>query len=530
VPGLGGLLDNVDGTVTLDALEITSPGSIGDGVINDGTMHVTNCTFHDISNGSDGGVLHSSGLLSVTNSTFVANTTFRNGGAISLAGGSARLVNDTIFNNFSFGDGGGIYVASGAVATLTNCLVAGNGGFGTGDISGTVLGSSSHNLIGNGTGLVGMSSGDGRDNLVGSQKNPLAPKLDTTLGNHGGPVPTLALHADSPAVNHGTGDPIDSDTHVPATDERGAPREGTPDIGAYELETNPPSVTLSSSAPSVTNLEQVPVAVHFSEPVTDFTSAGIAVDNGRVVPMTFHADANHQDYSVLITPRAQGKPVVVNVNAGVAHDLWGTGNAATIPLSLTIDLVPPTVALSSAAADPGDGAPIPVTVTFSEPVTDFTADDVTLSNGTLTPGSFHGSGTAFSFSVTPAGPGTVTVGIGAGVAHDAAGNGNTAADPLSRLVVLPPPPTPAPPAPAPQPAPAAKLLAVPVKVKGRFEMRLLELATGQVTLRLRFPGRVLVLPLDLNGDGVADFLLLFKQGKRWRRLGLSSTDGSLLPV
>src|SRR5262249_14609081 len=77
------------------------------------------------------------------------------------------------------------------------------------------------------------------------------------------------------------------------------------------------------------------------------------------------------------------------------------------------------------------------TVHFSEPVFGFTGTDLTLGGGTLTAGSFsaNANGQDFTFTVTPsAQEGTVTVEGAAGVAHDAAGNNNTAAAQVARTV------------------------------------------------------------------------------------------------
>jgi len=90
----------------------------------------------------------------------------------------------------------------------------------------------------------------------------------------------------------------------------------------------------------------------------------------------------------------------------------------------------PSVTLSTTAPDPTNSSPIPVTITFSEPVTGFSVAGVTVTNGTLS--AFSGSGASYSVNVTPAANGIVTVNVPAGVAVDADGNGNTAATPLSR--------------------------------------------------------------------------------------------------
>ncbi|TGE12811.1 Ig-like domain-containing protein [Hymenobacter elongatus] len=105
--------------------------------------------------------------------------------------------------------------------------------------------------------------------------------------------------------------------------------------------------------------------------------------------------------------------------------------------TFTIDTVRPTVAITSTASNPTNTSPIPVTVTFSEAVTGFVAGDVTVSNGSITGGLINGSGTTYSFNVTPAANGLVTVNVPANVVQDAAGNGNTAASPFSINYTVP---------------------------------------------------------------------------------------------
>ncbi|MBD1940078.1 DUF4347 domain-containing protein, partial [Microcoleus sp. FACHB-68] len=91
--------------------------------------------------------------------------------------------------------------------------------------------------------------------------------------------------------------------------------------------------------------------------------------------------------------------------------------------------VAPTVSLTSASAATVN-APFTVTATFSEAVTGFTAADLTLSNGAVS--NFAGSGTTYTFTVTPTAQGPVSVSVPGAVATDAAGNNNTAATALTR--------------------------------------------------------------------------------------------------
>ena len=76
-------------------------------------------------------------------------------------------------------------------------------------------------------------------------------------------------------------------------------------------------------------------------------------------------------------------------------------------------------------------SPIPVTATFSEPVTGFAVSDITVTNGFA--GNFVGndSDSVYTFDVTPNAIGVVAVDIATDVALDAENNGNTAAIQLS---------------------------------------------------------------------------------------------------
>ena len=107
----------------------------------------------------------------------------------------------------------------------------------------------------------------------------------------------------------------------------------------------------------------------------------------------------------------------------------GVSNTQAITTVTALDITPPAVTLTSDAANPQTG-PFTLSVTFSEPVTGFTAGDITLSNGTL--GTLSGSGASYTIMVTPAQMGTpVVISVAAGVAQDGANNLNTAATNLT---------------------------------------------------------------------------------------------------
>jgi hypothetical protein len=186
-----------------------------------------------------------------------------------------------------------------------------------------------------------------------------------------------------------------------------------------------PTVTISSTASEPTKNSPVPITITFSESVIGFVVGDITLTNGTATGFS----GSGPTYTVNITPSGQGA-VSIAIVAGVATDDAGNINSAATTLTRTYDSQSPAVSITSSAGEPTKTSPIPVTITFNEPVTGFVVGDITVTNGTA--GAFSGSGDSYSVNVTPSGQGTVTVAISAGVAIDAAGNGNMAATSLTR--------------------------------------------------------------------------------------------------
>ena len=99
--------------------------------------------------------------------------------------------------------------------------------------------------------------------------------------------------------------------------------------------------------------------------------------------------------------------------------------------SIRVGVEPLVYAINNAATLVRIDSPIPVTVTFGEPVLGFTLDDVSVSNGIA--GGFTSSdgSPVYAFDVTPSAISKVTVDIAADAATDSNGYGNTASPQLS---------------------------------------------------------------------------------------------------
>lgn len=185
----------------------------------------------------------------------------------------------------------------------------------------------------------------------------------------------------------------------------------------------PPGISLASTAPDPVNTA-ITVTATLTEPSTGFAAGDVTATNATVSGFA----GGGTTYSWTLTPSGQGA-FSCSVPASAFTDGALHPNTASNMLSRTFDSVPPATSLSTSAPNPTN-APLPFTVTLGEPSTDFTAGDVSVTNGTVA--GFSGSGTAYSWSVVPVAQGTVTCSIPAGVYTDAAGNGNTASGVHSR--------------------------------------------------------------------------------------------------
>jgi len=173
----GGILN--DGTLTVTNSTFTNNTASGDGggILNDGTLTLTNSTFTNNTTTDSGSAIYNPGTLTVTNSTFTNNTTTGVGSGI-YNSGTLTVTNSTFTNNTAIGGGGiyGIYYEYSLTTyslTLNNTIVAGNVGA---DISGHVQPTSKNNLIGNGTGITNLTQLD-PSNLIGTTADPLNPGL-----------------------------------------------------------------------------------------------------------------------------------------------------------------------------------------------------------------------------------------------------------------------------------------------------------------------------------------------------------------
>jgi hypothetical protein len=180
------------------------PYVVGGGIVNNGTLTVSNSTFFGNTAYYYGGAIYNAGTLTVNNSTFSGNTaSCCSGGGIINNGATLTVSNSTFSGNTATYRGGGIYELNGTL-TLSNSIVAGNTTTDSpGDDCESCGTQSSYNLISTPSAII----------------NPLLAPLDS----YGGPTQTMLPLPGSPAICAGSAalDP------GPTTDQRGFPRLNT---------------------------------------------------------------------------------------------------------------------------------------------------------------------------------------------------------------------------------------------------------------------------------------------------------------
>jgi hypothetical protein len=266
--GRGGGIFQIDGTLTLTDSTVSDNSTIngsGNGAGSGGGIFVWNnaTTLTDstvsgnraqgtLSGGGGGGIFVNHGTTTLTNSTFSDNRAGGGGGVYiaDLSSGTTTLTNTTVTENLNkvgigeFVNGGGVYNAGTSTVTVSNCIIAKNGGS-TLDVTGPFV-SGGYNLIGYiFTSGVHRATGFGATGDKFGTNGTRIEAMLLPLGFYGGLTKTHALADDSPAIDAGNGS-LTTDQHgfsrpfdyPEVTDAAGG---NSADIGAVEMQ---PSVVL----------------------------------------------------------------------------------------------------------------------------------------------------------------------------------------------------------------------------------------------------------------------------------------------
>jgi hypothetical protein len=213
--------------LTLNRVTVTGttdgPGvlALGDGAA---STVIESSTISGNSNNAPGGGVYSREIdLSIRNSTISGNSAEFGGGALvyndtsGLPNPAFEVLNSTVTQNEATNYGGGLAEYNGYDNEIRGSIIAGNNAPGAADLDDGPW-ATSFSIIGTDD---NPTIEDGGGNLLN-----VDPKLKP-LKDNGGPTDTHAFKK-SPAKNKGPSD-------APNSDQRGAPRKGKADIGAYEF-------------------------------------------------------------------------------------------------------------------------------------------------------------------------------------------------------------------------------------------------------------------------------------------------------
>lgn len=226
------------------------------------------------SSANGGGIFNNGGTVALTNCTLAANSAKGGDGGDGGKGGTVGFAGDGGNGGAGGpGNGGGVHNASGGTVLIVNCTFSLNqskgGTGGSGGAAGSTftrpgqtggLGANYGGAIGNGGGSVTLKNTilaygspgtnaagtilDGGNNLS-SDATPVftspasRANTDPLLGpliNNNGPTHTVALGANSPAIDQG------NDAACPPADQRHLARFGQSDIGAFEFNARSPTL------------------------------------------------------------------------------------------------------------------------------------------------------------------------------------------------------------------------------------------------------------------------------------------------
>jgi hypothetical protein len=450
----GGAILISGGLLTMsNSIVIGNSAKDGGGIFDAGyTSLITNTAILNNSSQEEGGGIHSY-RLNCVNCTISGNTAATAGGGIYVNySGDVNVTHSTIVFNTAV-DGGGIssdsyYMATGT-ATVKNSIISKNTS--TGSLAGFDMGNAHYHSLG-----ANILSAPCCLNYPGPQDQfNIDPKLDPQLRSNGSGIPSYALRADSPAIDHGDNCVLSGCTSpVVATDQRGVlrPQDGDGngsaivDIGAFELSAaelaaTPAKPDLSAaddSGPSSTDNITKAQNLHFQ---LNGLTTGATVEvfrNGNLIQTLTAAGSSASFSDTNLPADAQFSYYARQIIGGVE-----SGYSSSV--DVTVDNTRPnwTLYQPSNQADPASFQPIRFTIGFTEPVVGLTGSHISLSDSTanvssasvtLSPGILVSSYIISISGITS--DGKVVATLPESAITDAAGNPNMPRSPSDNSVVF----------------------------------------------------------------------------------------------
>ncbi|MEO4077818.1 BapA/Bap/LapF family large adhesin, partial [Acinetobacter pittii] len=201
---------------------------------------------------------------------------------------------------------------------------------------------------------------------------------------------------------------------------------GTGDVldgtDGFVVDIVPPTLAITTDDLALAAGETANISFTFSEAVAGFDATDIAVVGGTLTGLT---TTDNITWTAVFTPDGTGTAPSISVADNTYTDLagnLGTGDVLDGTDGFVVDIVPPTLAITTDDLALAAGETANISFTFSEAVTGFDASDITLIGGTLS-ALVTTDNIAWTAVFTPDGTGTApSISVADSTYTDLAGN------------------------------------------------------------------------------------------------------------
>jgi len=176
---------------------------------------------------------------------------------------------------------------------------------------------------------------------------------------------------------------------------------GTTDSSNYSIDTQRPGATITVANGLLGIGQTTTVSITFNEAVSGFDLSDLSVANGVLSNLT---TSDNIHWTATLTPTAgitDATNLVVLDNSLVSDGAGNTGSGVAISNNYAIDGDLPTATISVANPNLVVGQTTTVTFTFSEKVTGFDLNDLSVANGTLSDLATSDGGKTWTATLTP---------------------------------------------------------------------------------------------------------------------------------
>ncbi|WP_256823561.1 MULTISPECIES: Ig-like domain-containing protein [unclassified Pseudomonas] len=177
---------------------------------------------------------------------------------------------------------------------------------------------------------------------------------------------------------------------------------GSTDSNNYAIDTQRPTATISVANGTLGIGQTTTVTIGFSEAVSGFDLSDLSVANG--VLSNLASNDGGKTWTATLTPTAAITDAtnVIVLDAGQVNDAAGNaGSGIAISNNFVIDGERPTATITIANPNLTVGQTTTVTFTFSEKVSGFALDDLSVANGTLSNLASNDGGKTWTATLTP---------------------------------------------------------------------------------------------------------------------------------